>query len=432
MRGFLVFLLLITGCSQDVAQSADRPNVLFLVVDDASWEEFTELKLPVIQDKLSDARVYQSFYVSPVCSPTRVQFHFGQYPHRSLVGNSVKYKQGEGVAVGEPSLARTLTQDGYATALFGKWHVNGQRLPMQVGEAGRLHGYQTWRAGSVNNVYGPRASHYNWERWDDGHKSTETQYSTHAIGDSLIKWWGETDGPKFGVCAFLAPHEPFERAPTNLLAGQTFSNTQRGKYESALVGIDTKIRQIHASLDLSNTYVFLFPDNGTPPEVPPPSAKERGYKLTPWQGGINVPLMVWGPGVVPGIELGLVQAVDLPSTVLELVGGPKKEGEFQDSISFAKTLNHTGPSRRDWVWSQRFHPSGKPRSAQLDADSWAVVRSDGWKLIKHPGELYRSAKLLELYNLNKDPHETSPVADERIETELQSLRTEALGEQWPY
>lgn len=425
-------VLLAVGSAPQAASLPQPPNVLFLVVDDASWEEFTGLALGTVQIGVSGARTYDHFYSSPSCPPTRYQFHFGRYPHDELIGKQISPVSGTGAPTGNTSLAEVLTTRGYATGMFGKWHLNGEKLPLFVGEAPRLHGYSTWHAGSVGNVTSTGGSHYNWERWDDGAKVLENTYSTHAIGNAVTDWWRETEGPKFAVCAFLAPHAPFEMAPLDLLAGQSFPATDRGRYESALVAIDSKIRQMVQALDLSNTYVFLFADNGTPPQVPPPSGLEKGYKLSEWEGGINVPLLVWGPGVVAGKESGLVQAVDLPATVLELAGIQAPHGALEDSISFAQTLAASGPSVRPWVWSQLFSPNGGSTTGSLLIDEWAILRSDGWKLVQHHVPAPYGPKVKELYNVFTDPHETTSVVDATIQNQLLLLRQEALGPDWPY
>jgi len=426
----LAFVLLAAGPAPQATPAA--PNVLFIVIDDASWEEFTGLQLPAIQGAAKLGRVYDHFYTSPVCSPSRAQLHFGRYPHDHLIGTALPIQNGEGVPLSDVSLAEALKVEGYSTGMFGKWHVNGSALPMYAGEAARLHGYDTWRAGSINNVMNTGGSHYNWERWDDGQLYVEGIYTTHAIGDELVGWWNQTAGPKFGVCAFLAPHEPFESAPPDLLGGQTFAPTARGCYESALVGIDSKVLQIAASINLANTYVFLFPDNGTPHQVPPPGGLEQGYKLTPFEGGIHVPLIVWGPGVVPGVDSGLVQIVDLPATVLELVGAKMPAEMAKDSISFAKTLDGSDTSKRPWIWSQRFGPNGGPWVGGLKVDEWAVVRPDGWKLLQSQPLGPSTPKLKFLYNIFNDPHETTIILDPVIKSELLLLKKEALGPDWPY
>ena len=354
------------------------------------------------------------------------------FPHDNLLGKPLAYNDKAGVPASNIALAEVLKLRGYATGMFGKWHVNGEQLPQLVGEAPRLHGYSTWRAGSVSNVTYTGGSHYNWERWDDGKLVVENTYSTHAIGDAVTDWWTQTAGPKFAVCAFLAPHAPFELAPPDLLGGQTFHATERGRYESALVAIDTKILQMAAAIDLSNTYVFLFPDNGSPGQVKPYPPLEKGYKVTIWEGGINVPLIVWGPGIVPGVDSGLVQAVDLAATVLDLAGTQVPHGSLEDSISFVQTLDGSGPSKRPWIWSQHFGPNGGPQPSGLDFHSWALVRNDGWKLVQyHPAGPF-GPQVKELYNVFTDPHETTPIVNHVIQNELLLLKKEALGPDWPY
>jgi arylsulfatase B len=408
--------------SDTASPGAAAPNFLVVVIDDASWEEFTALPLTHIAALSASGRVYQRFYTSPVCSPSRYQLHFGRLPHDALIGKALVANTDAGAATTERSLAEALGAAGYRTALFGKWHVNGKQLPIELREAPRVHGFDTWRAGSIENV-GLSASHYQWSRIDDGVLSTETTYSSVAIAGALIDWWQATPEPRFGVCSFLAPHAPFELPPAELLGGYPQLTTPRWKYQAALVALDTLIGQLVQTLDLTDTYLFLLPDNGTPGEVSPPAGQSPGYKATPYEGGIHVPLIVVGPGVAPGADHSLVQVVDLPRTILELARAPLGIG-FEDSRSFARTLVGL-PGEREWMFVQRFSPNGGPAAALTQHD-WAVQRDDGWKL------LLRDGGAPELYHLPSDPWETTPVQDPAIESSLLQLRDQVLGPDWPY
>jgi arylsulfatase A-like enzyme len=185
-------------------------------------------------------------------------------------------------------------------------------------------------------------------------------------------------------------------------------------------------------VDFSDTYVFLLADNGTPHQVPPPNGVYNGYKLTPYEGGIRVPLLVWGPDVLPGVDPHLVQASDLPRTVLELAGSRPSVG-FEDSISFRETLSG-GPGLRPWAFLQRFRPNNGT-SAQLDFDNWAVVRADGWKLIGKSSPFPGFPFVHSLYHLPSDPFEQSSIPVSQFPAvfeQLKAIRVEALGDAWPY
>ena len=411
-----------------------RPNVLFVVWDDAGFEDLRNLPLTNLHGLEPLGRRFDRFYTSPTCSPSRYQMLFGRYPHEAWIGKAIdsSLTVKKGAPLSHISVAEVLHAVGYRTGFFGKWHLNTGSMVRRF-EMPRVHGFDSWRAGSPDNLPMVPGAHYNWKRYDDSAESTEPLYSSVAIASALESWWTTTAGPKFAVCSFLAPHEPFDPPPPELLGSFTAPNTARGNYEKSLVALDTLLGDLVRFVDFSNTYVFLFPDNGTPHQVPPPGGQSPAYKLSPFEGGIRVPLYVFGPGVLPGVDQNLVQVVDLPRTVFDLVGVRPQAG-FHHSISFAPALQG-GVSDRPYVFVHRFSPDGGP-FAMLTMHDWAVVRRDGWKLLKYGGsELILNPFTIQIYDLNADPFEKAPIATTAMPAlyqELLALRNEALGPAWPY
>lgn len=400
----------------------ERPNVLVVILDDVGWEDVTSL--PLVNVLGADARTYTRFYTSTFCSPTRYQLHYGGYPHEVFIGKAIDPSSDHGVPVERLSVAQALAADGYRTALFGKWHLSGTPAGGLV-ESARVHGFEHWRAGLPANLDPLPGEHYDWRRIDDGKQSDETTYTSIAIEAALETWWTTTAGPKYAVCAFAAPHEPFDLAPAELLGSFVPANTARGRYESALVAVDTLLGDVLTYVDTRDTYVFVLSDNGTPHQVPPPNGLYNGYKTTLYEGGIRVPMSVRGPDVVPGSDRSLVQACDLPRTIFALTGTRPRTG-FSASISFAPTLAG-GQGTRSHVFTQRFAPNGG-LTPVLTIHHWAVVREDGWKL--H----FRTPGSLELYDLSNDPYEDAPlpVAAHPAGAELTALAQQVLGPFWPY
>lgn len=416
------------------ALPSPRPNVLFVVWDDAGSEDLRDLPLSNLHGLEPLGRRFDRFYTSPVCSPSRYQMLFGRYPHHAWIGKAIDTTSPskKGAPLAEVSVAEVLHTAGYRTGFFGKWHLN-TGVMVKRWEMARVHGFEAWRAGWPDNLLAASGGHYNWKRYDDSVESIEPLYSSIAVEAALENWWTNTPEPKFAVCAFFAPHEPFDPPPPELLGTFTAPNTARGNYEKSLVALDTLLGDLVRYVDFSNTYVFVFPDNGTPHQVPPPGGKYPAYKLSPHDGGIRVPLFVFGPTVVPGVDSNLVQVVDLPRTVLDLTGVRAQVG-FENSISFAPAL-HGGASARPYAFVHRFSPDGGP-AASLSLHDWAVVRSDGWKLLKYGGsELVQQSTSHQLFDLNADPFEQSPISVTTMPTlyqELLALRSEALGPNWPY
>jgi arylsulfatase A-like enzyme len=426
MRCVLTCLVLLVSLALPVsAQTTQRPDVLFIVIDDLGWEEFQFLPLTNLHAAANEGRAYQRFYTSTVCSPSRYQMLYGRYPHDAFIGKALVTTSSneKGAPTHHLSLPERLVADGYRTALFGKWHVTAAG-DGTLADAARVHGFENWLAGAPGNIEEP-SSHYDWRSYNDGVMKVETTYTSLAIESAFHAWWTTTQGPRFAVCSFLAPHEPFQFAPPELTVGFPLKNTPRGRYESAVVALDTILGWMRTYVDFSNTYVFLFPDNGTPHQVPPPTHLNTGYKTTVYEGGVRVPLFVWGPGVFPGTDQSLVQICDLPRTVLDLAGLQATHG-FDASISFARTI-YGGPNARMHAFTQRFVPHGGAAST-LTLHNWALVRKDGWKLM-------RTGTVLRLYDLFQDPYEKTPiplVSQPALVQQMMSTVADTLGPNWPY
>jgi arylsulfatase A-like enzyme len=285
-------------------------------------------------------------------------------------------------------------------------------------EAAREHGYDHWFAGNPGNL-GREGddTHFEWHRIDDGVMLPSYEYSGSAVTASFTKWWSEPhDGPRFAFVNYFTPHEPFTPPPPELLPpGHVVGKSPRDRYEAAVLALDHLIGDLVAAIDLSNTYLFVFPDNGTPHQVPPKTHRSRGYKLSAWQGGVNVPLIVVGPRIRPGISERLAHAVDVPRTVLELCG-VQPDGGFEDSVSFARALVGDAPPRPPIY----VHNSSDFDPGIFAQDCWAVVDSNLMKLVCHDGEE-------KLFDVAKDPSERSPIVDEKEAARLRAVRESILA-----
>lgn len=129
--------LIATGLA---AIAADRPNFVFVFIDDMGYGDLscygnTDVSTPNIDRLASEGIRFEQFYVaSPICSPSRVGITTGQYPARHMIHsylNSRKLNRERGMRdfldPAAPAIARAFRDAGYATAHFGKWHMGGGR-----------------------------------------------------------------------------------------------------------------------------------------------------------------------------------------------------------------------------------------------------------------------------------------------------------------
>lgn len=423
-----------------------KPNVLVIVIDDATWDEFVpNLELENINAFAAGSRVYSRFYCSSTCTPTRYQLNFGRYPHRGGIGSAINAATQKGVARTENSLATELGADGYVTALFGKWHLSGTELGGQLEQAAQIHGYDDWMAGKIGNLklgtgFPPSGEESHaangWERLDNGVASTATEYSSVAIESAWYDWWASNSGePKFAMLSFLAPHFPFTAPPASLLPSPLPNNaSEREKYEASIVAIDSVLERTLQSVDLSNTFVFILSDNGTPAHKLTGSwnGPHQHYKLSEYEGGIHVPLLVAGPGVAAGLDASLIQACDVPGTILDLCGVTPNSG-FEDSIPFTATLDGSAIGTREFAFLHRFKFSASDPTV-LVFNNWAIVHRSGYKFIHRegliPGGGDPIGAIESLFHVVLDPFEQNPLWPMSLPMEvayLKSLYCGALG-----
>jgi len=429
VAAFVAFVAsLASGCSDEArtverapaarASAIDDPNVVLIVIDDMAWEDLATTPVPVLDDLARRGRVFSNFYVCPTCSPSRAALQFGRYAFRDGVYGVVfpRELRNRGVPLDRIAMPEVLGPAGYTSVLFGKWHVSTEQ-EVALGKAALEHGYDRWLAGTPTNIgLEGEASHSSWLRFDDGNTRHSKAYDSLAITRAFVDWWQQpATGPRFAVVSYLTPHEPFTPPPADLLppgvAAVDASADARLRYEAALSALDTLIGRVVASIDLSNTYVFVFPDNGTPAMVPPPNSRYQGYKGTTFQGGVHVPLIVLGPDVPSGTCSHLTHVVDVPRTVFELCGAPCASG-FEDSRSFAASVRGEEQEPRAPVFLH--HRAPNSAVGPFERDLWAVVDADGWKLTSDDGRV-------ELFDLTADDTQRRPSTDAARRTRLAAV-----------
>ena len=166
--------------------------------------------------------------------------------------------------------------------------------------------------------------------------------------------------------------------------------------------MDTQIDRLLATLDADvreNTYVIFMGDNGTyDPVVSAPF--RHGYaKGTIYEGGVNVPLIITGPGIERGgVSEALVNSTDLFATIMEMAGVDPDEAVpdevRHDSVSFFAALSDPdAPSRRDWIYADEFF-GGFDGVETADY----AMRAARYKLLRFEGRE-------EFYDLHADPYE---------------------------
>jgi arylsulfatase B len=400
------------------------PDVLVMVADDLGW---SERPLMSSLDALAAQGVtFTRAYSQPTCSISRIEAMFGRLHRRQGVGDlsmNAHDPTQDRLPVELVSVAELLLPT-HATALVGKWHLGRANL---FGEMDSVtsgpwaQGWEAWPAGnpSVLNAGQGATGYYGWKRVTRGDMEISSQYATDAQRDALLDWWTTTPAPRFAWLAWSAPHSPFDPPPGNGPAATT-----REAYEHVARYLDAQIAAVLAQVDLSSTFVVFVSDNGTPDEARPVGTPTGSWKGSVREGGIRVPLIVAGPGVVPGTTSRVVSLVDLPATIAELVGAQISRG-FEDSVSFAGALGDwVGAPERVFAFSERYEVRGSSENLPqpVGYDGQAVIERN-WKLVHEDPDGSGPGGFVDLYYHMPDelPLVPSESTQARLHAELASL-----------
>ncbi|MCY2976620.1 MAG: arylsulfatase [Planctomycetota bacterium] len=391
-----LFFVLV-GFSQVLyASNASKPNVLIVLIDDAGYGDFgctghPFLKTPNI-DKLHDESVrLTDFHVAPMCTPTRGQLLTGQDALRNAAASVTA-----GRAVlrpGIPTLPELLAKEGWATGIFGKWHL-GDSYPHRPMDKG----FKTsvWMKG-WGFTSAPEFSNTLF----DGHclrGSQQTRfpgYITDFCFDEAMKWMGEqsrNEAPFFCYLPLHAAHSPYV-VPDKFSA--PFAGEKAPKFFGMLSNIDENMGRLNDFLVTSNlhenTIVVFMTDNGGTAGVPVFNAGLRGHKTEYYDGGHRVPCLIkWPAGNLRPRGVSIPTHVqDLMPTLLEICGNSKElliAKEKMDGVSLLKLLRDDSPIEDRMLVVQ--YGASPPHPD--DPKKWrSCVVWDQWRLV-HGEELYET------------------------------------------
>ena len=339
-------------------------------------------------DKIrNEGLVFNNLWVNPTCSPTRASIITGKYAYRT----AVKWANDE-IDQTEKFLQQYIneeTNNAYATAIVGKWHLSGDNTNINPVSFG-LDYYAGLTRGAVQN-------YYQWQLTENGSGSLQTDYISTVFTDLSIDWISNQTKPWFLWLAYNAPHTPFHVPPSNMHAQGDLPSYVDGLdpmpyYMAAIEAMDFQIGKLLENIpddELDNTILIFIGDNGTPNQVAQSPYSSNTVKGSLYQGGINVPLFVSGAGVSRnGEDDNLICSTDIFSTIAELAGIGATE--IHDSKSF-KTLLNNEAEHRDFQYSEMDNGTD---------DLWTISNGTHKLIVNANGEE-------EMYDLQNDPYENN-------------------------
>ncbi len=420
------------------------PNIVVILADDMGYADIpqtgadTGIPMPALDRLTAEGTLCTNAYVSaPICTPSRMGILSGR--HQSRWGSF------SNAWPGAPELPRfhreetlmpeMLKQQGYRTALIGKWHLSGNQATM--GEPPPdARGFD-----EVTCIPGGMASYFDGVLYrDDGSHRPTDQYLTDKFGDLSVDFIRRhRDEPFFLFLAFNAPHAPLEAKEKDMAEFQDeVLDMDRRTYSGMMRALDRNIGQVLDALDEEgldeHTLVICTNDNGGPGTdkwAPSDNASLntplRGYKYDLFEGGIRVPFIARWPGRIPAGATyeGLVSALDILPTGLA-AAGVKSPPDNLDGIDLVPLLNGNPPFRDhlcwemiasiDWQLETYTGDRTKIPWGELDRDRrdfrQLAIRSGPWKLIQYLAPVNEPVNpdLWELYHLDTDIGETRDVS----------------------
>jgi arylsulfatase A-like enzyme len=367
-----------------------RPNIVLIVTDDVGYGDIgsygaPDVKTPHIDRLAREGTRFTDFYAAPTCTPTRASLISGRYYQRSglehPLGHGASRDAERGLAADGWSLPQQLKGAGYATALFGKWH-----LGYQPANSPLAHGFETF--------FGFKSGYIDYYQHTDGNGRPDLfendrpvqaeGYMTDLITERSVAFVeSHTRQPFFLEVAYNAAHWPFQvPGHPSVAAGnarfvqpQDADTSTRQDYVAVLERADQGVGTILAALErtglAATTLVIFTNDNGG--EWLSRNAPLFHRKDTVWEGGIRVPLVMRWPGRVPAKrvtpQVGIT--MDLTATILAAAGVTVPPAARPDGIDLMPIVD----GRAGVVERTLFFRNVLPARTQR------AVRQGDWKLV---------------------------------------------------
>lgn len=436
------------------AATPNHPNIVVILADDLGHNDVSVngsllVNTPNIDSIAHDGARFENGYSGDaVCSTSRAALLTGRFPSRfgfeylpgmpgfkdAVVANGdyAKPKHAamdipnndsakvpanlRGLPNSEITLADMLKAQGYHTGIIGKWHegsapnfhptkrgfdefigfLGGAALYGAVDDPNVVTFRQTWFSADAF-IYKVLDNSYT-----NNGKPAKASYMTYTLADAAVDYIGRNKAkPFFLYLAFNAPHIP-EQAPKAVYDKMDYIKDPGLRTHYAQIaalddGVGRVLRKLKAEGLDKNTIVVFTSDNGGPDQDRNPyeNLPYRGWKLTYFEGGFNVPYFIRWPGQVkPGtIVRGIASSLDLAPTLVHAAGGTLPTDREYDGVDLAPAITGKAPealTNRTIYWRK---------------EEYRAVRSGDWKLqtAKYPEKTW-------LFNLGVDPTERYNIA----------------------
>ena len=401
-----------------VTAQAQQPNVVFVITDDQGYGDLAchgnpVIKTPELDELYAESVRLTDYHVSPTCAPTRGALMSGHYTNRcgpwhTIMGRSFLFE-------GETTLGEAFQKSGYATGMFGKWHL-GDNYPFRPEDRGFAevvrHG-----AGGVGQApdYWDN-SYFEDTYWRNGEPTKYEGYCSDIYFNEAKQFITKSKAagkPFFAYISTNAPHGPFhcpdkywkpylEPLSKVLKADQV---ERVAIFFGMIANIDENVGDMRRFLEeqgLAENTVFVFTtDNGTASGKNIFNAGMKGSKGSSSDGGHRVPFFIHWPagGFDKGVDVNQLTAhIDVLPTFIELCGlQPLAEDYDPDGKSIVGLLKDPKSP-----WDDR----------TIITDSQRIRNPKKWKSSATMTQRWRLVGGEKLYDIKADPGQEKDLAKE--------------------
>jgi arylsulfatase A-like enzyme len=435
-------LIAATISASPAAANDARPNVIVIVADDLGWSDpgfrGSPIETPSLDALARDGLVFERFYTTPICSPTRAALHTGRDPMRlGVVYNTLMAWHNNGVHPDERFMPEAFRDAGYQTAMIGKWHLGHAQQTYHPNARGYEYFY-----GHLHTEVGyfpPFAAQGGKDFQRNGESIEAEGYETFILADEASRWIRERDParPFFLYIPFIAPHTPLEapkdleekyadleddrppaRSPftddTRRISRLLLQPSARPLFAAVVDAMDQAIGRVLDTVDdqglRENTLVLFLSDNGGAAYASggANNAPLRGGKGETFEGGIRVvALMRWPARIEPGTKVpDVVTVMDVFPTLAGAAGiEPGNERELDGrnlwpAIAEARPI----PLERKVFFAAEMTVPGTAMTTVFDEE---------WKLVQQivQGQLTTDVTN-HLFRIEEDPYERNNLASQ--------------------
>ncbi len=436
-----IISVLAFSCLGAVSTSAKEksPNVVLILMDDMGYGDLScygalEYKTPNL-DQMAKEGIRFTNFLAPeaVCSASRAGLLTGCYPNRIGISGALFPDSRIGLNAEETTMAELFRQKGYATAIFGKWHLGHLKafLPLQHGfdeYFGLPYSNDMWPFDYLGQPAQPNTFQYSCpplplingnDKVGEIRTMKDQSELTSLYTEKAIQFIKKNKSkPFFLYLPHSMPHVP-------LAVSEKFrGKSKAGTYGDVMMEMDWSAGQIFETLRNegieSNTMIIFISDNGPWRNFGNHAGSTGGLreaKQTVFEGGQRVPCLIKWKGQTPdGLVCNeLASSIDLLPTIASICGLPLPSNKIDGIDISALLLGKTDVSPRKYFYYY------------YDENSLKAVRYDNWKLVLphpsktyekdvpgmdgHPGKVSQINIPMALYDLRQDPSERYDVKE---------------------